>query len=67
MFKKKEEVVAHEIETLQKNKKKNKKEITKLKRKLTRTKNEVKKMETAFENDDVDDAADFLRKFSESK
>jgi ribosomal protein S20 len=34
---------------------------------LTRTKNEVKKMETAFENDDVEDAADFLRKFSKSK
>ena len=29
--------------------------------------NEVKKMETAYENDDVEDAADFLRKFSKSK
>ena len=37
------------------------------KRKLTRTQNEIKKMETAYENDDVSDAADFLRKFSKSK
>jgi len=34
---------------------------------LTRTKNEVAKMETAYEKDDVEDAADFLRKFSKSK
>jgi predicted nucleic acid-binding Zn-ribbon protein len=60
-------VVLKEIKTLQKNKKKNKKEITKLKRKLTKTKKDVQKMETAFENDDADDAAEFLRKFSKSK
>ena len=28
---------------------------------------EIKKMESAYENDDVSDAADFLRKFSKSK
>ena len=55
------------IEKLQVNKKKNKKEITSLKRKLTIHKKTVSKMETAYENDDVSDAADFLRKFSKSK
>ena len=56
-----------EVKKLQIHKNKNKKEITNAKRKLTRTQNEIKKMETAYENDDVDDAADFLRKFSKSK
>ena len=65
--KKKTKEVSKEIEKLQVHKNKNKKQITSAKRKLTRTKNEVKKMETAFENDDVEDAADFLRKFSKSK
>ena len=65
--KKKEKEVVKKIEKLQVHKNKNKKQITSAKRKLTRTKNEVKKMETAFENDDVEDAADFLRKFSKSK
>jgi septal ring factor EnvC (AmiA/AmiB activator) len=65
--KKKTKEVVKEIEKLQVNKKKNKKEITSLKRKLTVHKKEVVKMETAYENDDVEDAADFLRKFSKSK
>jgi|TARA_B100001971_G_scaffold22225_1_gene17330 septal ring factor EnvC (AmiA/AmiB activator) len=65
--KKKTKEVVKKIEKLQVNKNKNKKEITNLKRKLTRTKNEVKKMEVTYENDDVEDAADFLRKFSKSK
>ena len=65
--KKKEKEIEKGIEKLQENKTENKKEITNLKRKLTRTKNEVKKMETAYENDEVEDAADFLRKFSKSK
>ena len=65
--KKKTKEVVKKIEKLQVNKNKNKKEITNLKRKLTRTKNEVKKMEVTYENDDVSDAADFLRKFSKSK
>ena len=59
--------VAKEVEKLQVNKTKNKKQITNLKRKLTRTKNEVKKMEVTFEKEDVEDAAAFLRKFSKSK
>ena len=63
--KKKTKEVSKEIEKLQVNK--NKKQITNAKRKLTRTQNEIKKMEIASENDDVSDAADFLRKFSKSK
>ena len=65
--KKKTKEVAKEVKKLQIHKNKNKKEITNAKRKLTRTQNEIKKMETAYENDDVEDAADFLRKFSKSK
>ena len=65
--KKKEKEIVKGIEKLQENKTKNKKEITNLKRKLTRTKNEVKKMETAYESDDVESAEEFLRKFSKSK
>jgi hypothetical protein len=34
---------------------------------LTTHKKDVEKMEIAYENDDVEDAADFLRKFSKSK
>tara|TARA_R100001082_G_C4323630_1_gene142299 strand:+ start:429 stop:710 length:282 start_codon:yes stop_codon:yes gene_type:complete len=45
----------------------NKKTLANAKRKLTRTKNEVKKMETAFKNENVDDAVKFLRKFSKLK
>ena len=56
-----------EVKKLQVHKNKNKKQITSAKRKLTRTQNEIKKMEVASENDDVSDAADFLRKFSKSK
>ena len=55
---------------IKENKKKEKeveKEITNMKRKLTIHKKEVAKMETAYENDDVEDAAEFLRKFSKSK
>ena len=65
--KKKEKEVEKEIKVLQEDKTKNKKEITNLKRKLTRSKNEVKKMETAYESDDVESAEEFLRKFSKSK
>ena len=64
---KKEKEVVKKIEKLQVHKNKNKKEITNAKRKLTRTQNEIKKMETAYESDEVEDAADFLRKFSKSK
>jgi len=65
--KKKEKEIEKGIEKLQENKTENKKEITNLKRKLTRSKNEVKKMETAYESDDIESAEEFLRKFSKSK
>ncbi len=42
----------------------NKKTIANAKRKLTRTKNEIKKMTEVFDNEDIDDAVKFLRKFS---
>ena len=65
--KKKEKEVENEIKVLQENKTENKKEITNMKRKLTIHKKEVKKMETAYESDDVESAEEFLRKFSKSK
>tara|TARA_B110001454_G_scaffold184974_1_gene180946 strand:+ start:78 stop:389 length:312 start_codon:yes stop_codon:yes gene_type:complete len=65
--KKKEKEIVKGIEKLQENKTENKKEITNQKRKLTIHKKKVAKMETAYESDDVEDAAEFLRKFSESK
>ena len=65
--KKKEKEIVKGIEKLQENKTKNKKEITNQKRKLTIHKKEVKKMETAYESDDVESAEEFLRKFSKSK
>jgi|TARA_R100001015_G_C4504993_1_gene78389 cell division protein FtsL len=42
----------------------NKKVVANAKRKLTRTKNEINKMVEVFDNEDVDDAVKFLRKFS---
>ena len=60
----KEKKVAKEIEKLQDDKQANKKDITNLKKNLIRTKNEIKKMEKAFEEDEVEDAAEFLRKFA---
>ena len=65
--KKKEKEIEKGIVKLQEDKTKNKKEITNQKRKLTIHKKKVAKMETAYESDDVEDAAEFLRKFSESK
>jgi chromosome segregation ATPase len=61
--KKKEKEVEKEIKVLEKDKVTNKKEITKAKRKLTRSQNEVKKMEKAYEEDDIESAADFLKKY----
>ena len=61
--KKEEKKVEKVIEVLEENKTENKKEITNLKRKLTRSKNQVKKMEKAYEEDDIESAEDFLKKF----
>ena len=63
----KEKEVEKEIKVLEEDKIKNKKKITNAKRKLTRTKNEVKKMEKAYEEDDVESAEDFLKKFAKNK
>ena len=47
------------------NKKKvNKKEVAKLKRKVTTTKNQIKKAAEAVKEDNADDAVKFLKKFS---
>ncbi len=42
----------------------NKKTVANAKRKLTRTKNEIKKMTEVFDKEDITDAVKFLRKFS---
>ena len=65
--KEKEKEIVKGLEKLQVHKNKNKKEITNQKRKLTIHKKKVAKMEIAYESDDVEDAAEFLRKFSKSK
>ena len=65
--KKEEKKVEETIKVLEKDKVKNKKEITNAKRKLTRSKNEVKMMEKAYEEDDVESAEDFLKKFAKNK
>ena len=59
-----EKGVETKIAKLEKNKKKNKKEITSLKRKLTISKKKTTKMEKTFESGDSDKAADFLKDFS---
>ena len=43
------------------------KEITNLKRKLTISKKKTEKMQEAYDNDEVESAEDFLRKFAKSK
>ena len=42
-------------------------EIGNMKRKLTISKKKTKKMEEVYENDEVESAEDFLRKFAKSK
>ena len=42
----------------------NKRIVANAKRKLTRTKNEIKKMVEVFDKEDIEDAVKFLRKFS---
>lgn len=61
--KKVEKVVASNIKELEKDKKKNKKDITSLKRKLTISQKNTKKMEKAFGDNDADKAAEYLEKF----
>tara|TARA_B100000073_G_scaffold41017_1_gene30777 strand:+ start:457 stop:738 length:282 start_codon:yes stop_codon:yes gene_type:complete len=53
-----------DLEKLLKRKRINKKVVANAKRKLTRTKNEIKKMVEVFDKEDIEDAVKFLRKFS---
>ena len=62
--KKAEKGVSEKIEKLGESKKSNKKEIKKLEKDLTSIKKSIKKMEVTYEEDDVEDAVKFLRKFS---
>ena len=62
--KKEEKKVEKEIKVLEENKKSSKKEIGNLKRKLTNSKKKTKKMQEAYDNDEVESAEDFLRKFA---
>ena len=53
-----------DLEKLHSRKRINKKTVANAKRKLTRTKNEIKKMVEVFDKEDIEDAVKFLRKFS---
>ena len=62
--KKEEKKVEKQIKELEVSKQASKKEIGNLKRKLTNTKKNTQKMEKAFDEDNADEAVDFLRKFA---
>ena len=62
--KKEEKKVEKEIKSLEENKKVSKREIGNLKRKLTNSKKKTQKMQEAYDNDEVESAEDFLRKFA---
>ncbi len=49
---------------LEDSKKSSKREIGNLKRKLTNSKKKTQKMEKVFDEDNADEALDFLRKFA---
>ena len=61
--KKEEKKVEVEIKKLEKDKVVSKKEIGNLKRKLTNSKKKTKKMQEVVDNDDIESAEDFLKKF----
>ena len=48
-------------------KKSSKREIGNMKRKLTNSKKKTQKMQEAYDNDEVESAEEFLRKFAKSK
>mgnify|MGYP003629713535 FL=1 len=62
--KKEEKKVEKEIKVMEENKKASKKEIGNLKRKLTNSKKKTQKMQDAYDNDEVESAEDFLKKFA---
>ena len=65
--KKEEKKVAKQIEKFEKDKSVTKKEVGNLKRKLTISKKKTKKMQEAYDNDEVESAEDFLKKFIQNK
>ena len=52
------------VKQLESKKKINKKHVAKLKKEVESTKNDIKKAQKAVEIDDVDEAVNFLKKFS---
>ena len=62
--KQEKEHLQKDLDKLLSRKRISKKVVANAKRKLTRTKNEINKMVEVFDNEDVDDAVKFLRKFS---
>jgi len=62
--KKEERKVEVEIKKLEEAKTASKKEVGNLKRKLTNSKKKTEKMQEAYDNDEVESAEDFLRKFA---
>ena len=67
MNKKKEKKVEKQIKELEEAKNSSKKEVSNLKRKLTISKKKTEKMQEVYDNDEVESAEDFLRKFAKSK
>ena len=65
--KQEKEQLQKDLDKLLSRKRISKKVVANAKRKLTRTKNEINKMVEVFDNEDVNDAEKFLRKFSKSK
>ena len=61
--KKEETKVEVEIKKLEKDKAVSKKEVGNLKRKLTNSKKKTKKMQEAYDSDDIESASDFLKKY----
>jgi len=59
--------ISETIKKLESGKKASKKEIGNLKRKLTISKKKTQKMQEVYDNDEVESAEDFLRKFAKSK
>ena len=64
--KKVEKKIEDTIKEMEKSKKSGKRTISTLKRQLKSIKTDMVKMETAFDEDDVDEAVDFLKKFAGS-
>ena len=65
--KKEEKKVEKQIKELEEAKTASKKEVGSLKRKLTNSKKKTEQMEEAYENDEVESAEEFLRKFAKNK